>query len=159
MNMKFTSILVLFSCVIVSCSNDLSQRIAGEWKVTDMKAYMNNVSQQLIENAKTLSLATTYEISNNGRYSMKISETPMETGREHRGTMKIDSKSREIIFSSDTILYKKNGHWEIVEKNNYNTPMFKPMNLEVDKISSNRLILSKTDKRGTIIYILERISE
>ena len=153
----FKLIFILISYLFVSCSNDLSQQIIGEWKVSDVKIDIKNVPEQLIQNAKILSLATIYEFKNDGQYCMTISKNSLENGRKNIGKLVLDSNDKIIHLKTDSLLVEKNGNWELIKKNDFNTPMFKSMPMKVEKITSNQMILSEKEKSGVIYYTLDRI--
>lgn len=159
--MRTTINLILILCFFfsTSCSTDLSKEIVGEWKVSDVKVNTENIPQQLIKNAKILSLATKYEFKTDGMYCMTVSKNTLERGRKHKGQIIINSENKQITLKTDTLLFEKNGNWKLFEKNDFNKPMFNSMKMKVEKTSSNQLILSGKGKSYKIFYTLDRIEK
>ncbi len=142
--------------LFVSCSNNISNEIVGNWKVTDLKVDMKNVPKPLIQNAKILALATKYEFKNNGTYCMTISKNALENGRKHKGTMSVSTLGKQITLNTDTLLFEEYGKWKLIEKNNSNSQIFASMSMKIEKVSSNQIVLSESETSGTLIYTLDR---
>lgn len=159
MKTRLKLILILISYLFVSCSEDISHQMIGEWKVSDMRVTMKNVPEQLLKNAKTLSLATSYQFKNDGQYCMTISKNSLEHGRKHKGEMILDPKNYQIHLKTDSLLVEKDGNWALIEKNDLNRPMFQSMSLKIEQITSNQMILSEKESNGVIYYTLDRINE
>jgi len=150
--------VVLFglSFLLLSCNQGTKKEdLTGQWKVTDFKTELQGVPVQLIENAKTIALSTSYDFNPDMTYSMTIARNALEEGRKHTGTYKIEGG--EILLNPDSLWYKSNSTWTATGKNNFNSPMFEKSKLTVEKNEKNRLIISTNRGEGKISYTLERI--
>lgn len=132
-----------------------TETIYGKWKVTDMKVEMPNIHPQLITNAKILALSTTYEFKSDLKYCMTISDNELESGRKHMGSMVFNSNN--LSLSTDSLLIEKDGIWTAIEKNDFNKPYFKIMEMKIDRITNNQLLISEKEVNGIIYYTLDRI--
>jgi len=146
------SIVIIF--VAVACSGDMSEQIVGKWKVSDMKVDMKNVPQQLIDNARILSLATTYEFSSDGLCTRTISKNTLENGLKYKGECIFGSDGKHIQLKTDSLFVEKENNWVLIDKNDFNKGMFTSKTMMVENISSSSMTLSESLKSGNIIYTL-----
>ncbi len=142
--------------LFASCSNNISNEMVGNWKVTDLKVDMKNVPKPLIQNAKILALATKYEFKNNDTYCMTISKNALENGRKHKGTLSVSTLGKQITLNTDTLLFEEYGKWKLIEKNNSNSAIFNSISMKIEKVSPNQIILSEKEHNGMMYYTLNR---
>lgn len=148
----FISLIILhFACN----PGSKTETIYGKWKVTDMKVEIPNIHPQLITNAKILALSTTYEFKSDLKYCMTISDNELESGRKHMGSMVFNSNN--LSLSTDSLLIEKDGIWTAIEKNDFNKPYFKIMEMKIERITNNQLLISEKEVNGIIYYTLDRI--
>lgn len=157
--MKRIHYLIFISLIILhfACNpGSKTEKIAGQWKVTEMKVEIPNIHPQLITNARILALSTTYEFKSDMKYSMTISDNELESGRRHIGSITFNSNS--FSLSTDSLLIEKDGVWTVVEKNDFNKPYFKIMEMKIERITDNQLFLSEKEVDGIIYYTLDRLN-
>lgn len=156
--MKRIHYLIFISLTILhfACNpGSKTETIYGTWKVTDMKVEIPNIHPQLITNAKILALSTTYEFKSDLKYCMTISDNELESGRKHMGSMVFNSNN--LSLSTDSLLIEKDGIWTAIEKNDFNKPYFKIMEMKIERITNNQLLISEKEVNGIIYYTLDRI--
>jgi hypothetical protein len=150
-------ITVLLSILFVSCKKD----IYGKWEISDMKVVesKNEIPQIMIDNAKTIALATSYEFFSDGKFTMTTTCNDVTTvGFKNKGRMTIGNN--QLILQTDTLFSIQNAgdDWRLVERNDYNAETFdKPEKMKIKKLTSNQMILSQSDNYNNIIhYTLSR---
>ncbi len=89
------------------------------------------------------------------KYCMTISKNESEGGRKHIG--KLTMESNNFSLSTDTLLLEKNGAWTVIEKNDFNNPIFATMEMKIEKITDDRLFISETEGKGRIYYTLDKV--
>jgi hypothetical protein len=156
--MKKINYMVLFalSTLLLACSSDVKiDKLIGQWKVSDMKVDLPNVPPQLIQNAKTLALSSTYEFKLDMTYCMTISKNELEDGRKQIGSVILNSNN--ISLHTDSLMFEVDGIWTPVKMDDFFKSVYKTMELKVEKITMNQLLISEKEGTGTIYYTLDRI--
>jgi len=142
---------ILFTAIMTSCEKD----ITGEWTVVDMKTDIKSAPQLLIDRAKTLSLATSYEFSSDGNFTLIVTKNEVENiGRKHKGRMIINSK--QLTLDTDSLFIENDGIWKLIEQNEFNTSAFELIKMKIEKQTPKQIILSEQEKSGIIYYTLHR---
>lgn len=120
-----------------------------------MKCEIPNAFPRLVESAKIIALSTTYEFRPNMTFCMTISKNELDNGRRQIGKVAINAKN--ILLSTDSLFFEKNGRWSHVEKNDFRESYFKPMEIYVEKKTKNQIIISEKEANGKIYYTLDKI--
>ncbi len=156
--MKRDIYLLAFSIgvLLFGCKSKLdTEQLTGQWQVPEIKVDIPNVPGQLIEHAKILALATTYEFKADRQYCMTVSKNELESGRKHFGRVTFDSN--DFSLSTDSLLLEKNGAWTLIERNDFNAPFFGVMEMKIEKVTEHQLFISEKEGEGTIFYTLDKV--
>ncbi|MEO1054967.1 MAG: hypothetical protein AAFX87_30315 [Bacteroidota bacterium] len=156
--MKRSSVLMLSGIVIMffSCQSGLDKKeLIGKWRVTDMQVDIPNVPDQLIEDARTLSLSTIYDFNADMTFQMTIAKNEIENGRKQMGEIKINKQLLTLV--TDTVfLRNRDDEWVNIDKKR-GADFFDPIPLTLEKKSADQMTLSEKEGSGKIYYTLNRI--
>lgn len=152
-------LLLVFSVILllVSCgSKSIQESLTGKWKVTEMVVDIPNAPKEVIEAARTIALATTYDFKEDLSYALDIEKTEVDLGRKEEGSITVSKGSRLVTLSIDKISFPTHNSVRVLEKNEQNAGAFKSYTLKVEKISSNQLTLLGKEAGGQYYYTLKR---
>ena len=148
-------IVLSIGLLLFACNPKLNtEQLTGQWKVTEMKVDIPNVPSQLIDNARILALATTYEFKSDRHYCMTISKNELGGGRKHFGMVTFDSKN--FSLSTDSLWLEKDGAWTLIVRNDFNEPFFEVIEMKIEKMTERQLFVSEKEGNGAIYYTLEK---